>query len=172
MRDYPKSKMRKRWAFNRYKPYEIVFDVVKRASKYKAITWPECKPFLLRLCEKYSMRPEATLGSIVEPYISSEFLVISNGVVINDIEAMKNKEKRIWQNKIDSGLDFFHHHGEFYCRCSYCGKYEKEAFGHECVKCSKKGMELYKMEVEIKEVKSLINRVKKICQSQSKQQAT
>ncbi|MBK8187611.1 MAG: hypothetical protein IPK77_10480 [Cellvibrio sp.] len=168
---WPESKMRRRWRLHYYKPSEIVYEILKRASKYKTIVWPDCRGFIERLCNKYSKRPDATIRSLMPSHLFNEQLFIKDGFVINQYDAERRKEVRLWQEKIDSGLKSFWHAGELFCRCECCGMYEIEAFSWMCVKCSKNSMKLYKKECEIKEIKSLINKVNKLCQNQLKQPA-
>ena len=166
---YPVSKMRRRWKIHYYKPKEITFEVLKRATKYKVLVWPECRSFIELICNRYSNRPQATMHSLIPSHLLHEQMFIKNGIVINQRDAEISKEARIWSEKINSGLESFWHSGDCFCRCNSCGMYEVEAFSGFCIKCSKKSMQLFKKEQEIKEVKSLINKVKKLCQDKSKQ---
>ena len=163
--------MRRRWVIHYYKPNEICFEVLSRASKNKTIVWPECRNFIEKLCSKYSKRYEATMNTLIPSHLRLEELLIKDGRVINQSDAERQKEVRIWNEKLESGLESFWHHSEVYCKCDKCGVYEIECFRRICVECSKKEIKLFKKECEIKEIKSIINKVKKLCQSQSKQQA-
>ena len=169
---FPSSKMRRRWRIHYYKPSEISFEILKRATKYKILVWPECRSFIELICGKYSKRPEATMHTMIPSHLLKEQMLIKNGRVINRSDAEIRKEARVWADKINSGLVSFWHAGECFIRCDSCGMYEIGAYGSECIKCSKKSMQLFRKEQEIKEVKSLINKVKKLCRDKSKQQAT
>lgn len=163
--------MRRRWYIYNLRPAEIVYSVLQRASKYKILIWPDCRPFIESLCKCYSKQPERTRDSLIPSHLLNEQLFIKDGHVINQRDAELQKEMRLWNSKLESGLESFWHNSEVYCKCNRCGMYEIECFSHTCVECSKKEMKLYNKEREIKEIKSIINKVKKICQNQSKQQA-
>lgn len=109
--------------------------------------------------------------ALIPSHLLQEQMFIKCGIVINQKDAERLKEVRVWNEKINSGLAYFHHAGDFFCKCNPCGMYEIEAFTGLCVKCSKKSSYLFRKEQEVKEIKSIINKVKKLCQSQSKQQA-
>ena len=102
---YPFSKMRRRWYLHYYKPSEKVFEVLSRVSKNKNIIWPDCRPFIESLCSKYSKRPEATMYSVIPSHLLNEQLIISKGIVVNQKDAELQKEMRIWNSKLESGLE-------------------------------------------------------------------
>lgn len=109
--------------------------------------------------------------SVIPSHLLNEQLIISKGIVVNQKDAELQKEMRIWNSKLESGLESFWHNAEVYRRCNACGIYEIKCYRNICVECSRKEMKLFNKEQEIKEIKSIINKVKKLCQSQSKQQA-
>jgi len=165
------SKMRMRWKIHYYKPNQICFEILARATKYNPLFLPDNKAFVMQICRKYSQSPDRTFGSLINFHIQNEDLIIIKGEVVNEHEALKQKEKNKWKTLISSGFKSFYYHGDYYKVCVQCDKYEKYAFGDWCVKCAAKNRELYDKECQIKEIKSLINKVKKVCQSQSKQRA-
>jgi hypothetical protein len=170
--------MRKKWHLHNYKPVDIVRAIFTRASKNRPLVWPDCEKLLIDACQKYSFTPERTIAAIIPDDIYHQRFLIKRGV-IDDIYEVRERAKEEHKKRMfifyrDNCDGFFLHLGIYYRVCENCNKCEVVKEIERCRKCKtcyQKHRHLSAKENEVYEIKSLINKVTKLCRNQSKQQA-
>ena len=178
---FPVSKMRRRWEIQRLKPKDVCIEVFARVSKNKTAHWPECCELLKKICKRYSITPERTLAAIIPERFHNEKLTISKGYILNIDDAIESLREKEFKVRESLGGDFVFM-GNHYSVCNFCAKakiaknefklvFKVNCYVNVCKSCFQINKYLDNKEREIREIKSLIRKVQRECQSQSKQQA-